>query len=233
VIHARVVSRLAIRELWMSFRLLLILVVCVAAGVAVTLLPAPLPATMERLAIGLTVAAVVGGAVAAWSLGTERQRGRAGWIVARSVARGTYLWGWFAALSMVVLAGHLVASGLGWLAATAVALDLDAALFAAATFAMLAASFAALALGTLAGVLLPAAVATALTVAVAGALAAVALATSMDVGWLPFAGGFAVLAALGTGEAILGSALVAAGAGLAMTGLLLALARLAIERVEL
>jgi hypothetical protein len=233
VIHAGLVSRLALRELWMSFRLLLVLVVSVVAGVAVTLLPAPLPALMERLAIGLAVTAVVAGAVAAWSLATERRRGRTGWLVARTAARGAYLSGWFVAMSVVVVAGHLATSVLGWVAATAVAFDLDATRFAAATTATLAGSLASIALGTLAGVVLPATVATILTSALAGLLAVATLTASIDVDWLPWAGGLAVLAAFGDGESILGPALVATGAGLVTAGLLLAGARLAIERVDL
>lgn len=231
--QASVVSWLALRELWMSFRLILVLAVTVLAGAVVALLPAPLPVVMERLAIGLAAAAVVAGAVAAWSLATERRRGRTGWIIARAVPRATYLSGWFVALGSVALVGNVIASGLGWLAATTVALQLDAATFAAVAAATLAGSLAALALGTLLGILLRAAAAALLTIVGGVGLAVAALSGQVPVEWVPGAGSFAVLTAYREGDGSLGPALVATGVALATAGVLLGLARIALERAEL
>jgi hypothetical protein len=233
VTPAGVVSWLAIRELWMSFRLFVVLIVTVLAGAVVALLPAPLPVAMERLAIGLGVAAVVGGAVAAWSLATERRRGRTGWLIARAVPRASYLSGWFVALGMVVVIGQVIASSLGWLAAANVAIGLDTAAFGAVALATLAGSVAALSLGTLAGVLWPRVVAAALVVVVGIALAGIAVAGLVPAGLLPVAGAFVALADYREGDSALGPALVAGGIALVTAGVLLALARLALERVEL
>lgn len=228
-----VVSRLAVRELWMSFRLLVVLIVTVLAGAVVALVPAPLPVAMERLAAGLAVAAVVGAIVAAWSLATERRRGRTGWLVARAVPRASYLSGWFAALGAVVLVGHVIASSLGWLAAVNVAVGLDPAAFGALAAATLAGSVAALSLGTLAGVLWPRVVAAALVVAVGAGLAAAFFSGVVPAETLPIAGAFVALAGYGEGQTGFGPALVAGGIALVTAGALLALARIALERVEL
>jgi hypothetical protein len=233
VSQAGVVSRLALRELWMSFRLLVVLAAALLAGAVAALLPAPPPVLMERLAVGLGIAAVVAGAMAAWSLAVERRRGRAAWLVARSVPRATVLSGWFVALAFVLAAGILVASVLGWLAASTVALRLDVAAFAAAVVAALAGSLALLALGTLAGVVLPSVVAVPLTIAAGVALGAASLLVETDLAWVPAAGSLVVLAAVRDGEASLGPALVAAGVGLATAALLLVCARIAFDRVEL
>ena len=48
-----VVTRLALRELWISFRLLALLAVYVGAGAFVALLPAPMATVLVRLAIGV------------------------------------------------------------------------------------------------------------------------------------------------------------------------------------
>jgi hypothetical protein len=232
VSQAGAVSWLALRELWMSFRMLVVLGVTVLAGVVVALLPAPIPVLMQRFAIGLGVAAAVAGAVAAWSMAAERRRGRAAWLVARTVPRSTFLSGWFLALGSVAVAGHVGSALLAWLAASTVALHLDVATFAAAIVATLATTLAVLALGMLAGVALPAPLAVALTMVAAAVLAAAPFATEVDVGWLPGAGSLAVLAAYRDG-ASLGAALFAAGVALATAALLLVAARIAIERVDL
>ena len=100
----------------MTFRLLLVLIVSVGAGAVIGLLPARLPETMTRLAAGLGLAIAVAAAVAAWSLAEERVSGRAGWLVTRSVARSTYLAGWYFALVLVPAIGLAVGALLGWLA---------------------------------------------------------------------------------------------------------------------
>ena len=113
-----VVTRLAVHELWISFRLLVVLAGSVGAGAVVALLPAPLPTTLLRLAVGVATAMSLGAIVAAWSLSRERALGRAGWLATRSVPRTTILLGWFAALALVTLVGVLATGVLGWLAAT-------------------------------------------------------------------------------------------------------------------
>jgi hypothetical protein len=232
VSQAGVVTRLAVRELWITFRLMLLLVAFVGAGAAVALLPAALPVTMQRLAIGLGAATVLVALIAAWSLADERRQGRAGWLVARSVSRGTLLGGWFAALSSVALAGLAAAAVLGWLAASGVSLRLDPGAFAVLLVATASTVAAAAALGLLAGAIF--------RPMLAVGVAVVGCAAPLAVAWLvPQAGGlvpgsaFLELAALTDGPISLADAWRSAGAALIAAGLLLVLGRVALGRVEL
>jgi ABC-type transport system involved in multi-copper enzyme maturation permease subunit len=232
VSQAGVVTRLAVRELWITFRLMMLLVAFVGAGAAVALLPAALPITMQRLAIGLGAATVLVAVIAAWSLADERRQGRAGWLVARSVSRGTLLGGWFVALSSVSLAGLAAAAVLGWLAASGVSLRLDPSAFAVLLGAVASTVVAAAALGLLAG----ASFRPLLAALVAALLCGVAVAAA----WLlPQAGGlvpgsaFLELAALIEGPISVADAWRSAGAALIAAGLLLVLGRVALGRAEL
>lgn len=230
--QATVVTRLAVRELWITFRLLALLAGFIGVGALVALLPAPLPGVLERLALGLGAASILSGAVAAWSFAEERARGRAAWLVTRSVSRGTLLAGWFAALAGLALAGTAVAGLLGWLTASAVSLRLDAATFAASVVGVAATVLAAIALGLLLGTVLRGRVAIGATVVIGVGLGALA--------WLvPGAGdlvpGAALtdLAAVREGATAPLPALRAGGAALVATAVLLVGARLLLERAEL
>ena len=230
--QAGVVTRLAVRELWITFRLMLLLVAFVGAGAAVALLPAALPVTMQRLAIGLGATTVLVAVIAAWSLADERRQGRAGWLVARSVSRGTLLGGWFVALSSVALAGLAAAAVLGWLAASGVSLRLDPAAFAVLLAAVASTVLAAAALGLLAGAIF--------RPVLAVLVAAVGCGVALTAAWfVPQAGGlvpgsaFLELAALTDGPISLADAWRAAGAALIAAGILMVFGRLALSRAEL
>lgn len=230
--QATVVTHLAMRELWITFRLLALLAGFIAVGVVVALLPGPLSTVMERLALGLGAATILAGVMAAWSFSDERARGRAAWLVTRSVSRGTLLGGWFAALAGLALAGTAVAGLLGWLTASGVSLRLDGWAFAAALVGVAATILVAIALGLLFGTVMRGPMAIGLTVAAAVSLGLLA--------WLvPGAGdlvpGAAMvdLAALREGIATPVAALRTAGAALTATALLLVIARLVLERAEL
>jgi hypothetical protein len=232
VSQATVVTRLAVRELWITFRLLALLAGFIGVGALVALLPAPLPTVMERLALGLGAASVLAGALAAWSFSDERARGRAAWLVTRSVSRGTLLGGWFTALAGLALAGTGVAGLLGWLTASAVSLRLDAGSFAALLVGAAATVLVPIALGLLIGTVLRGPLAIGATVAIGAGVGALA--------WLmPGAGelvpGAAIvdLAALREGVAVQVAGLRAAGAALVATALLLVVARVVLERAEL
>lgn len=230
--QATVVTHLAMRELWITFRILALLAGFIAVGTVVALLPAPLPTVMERLALGLGTAAILAATLAAWSFSDERARGRAAWLVTRSVSRGTLLGGWFAALAGLALVGTAVAGLLGWLTASGVSLRLEAGVFATTLLAVAATVLVAIALGLLVGTLLRGPVAIGLTVAAGVALGLLA--------WLaPGAGellpGAAMvdLAALREGVGTPVGGLRAAGSALIWTALLLVVARLVLERAEL
>lgn len=227
-----VVARLAVRELWISFRLFGLIAAFVAAGTLVALLPAPLPTTVERLAAGMGLATLVAAAMAASAVATERRAGRAAWLVTRSVPRRTVLVGWFAALVAVTLAGLAAAGMLGWLAASSVTLRLEPAGFVSLMAAAAATTMAALALGVLAGVVLPSRAATAATLVVAASLGMIAWLAPIEPTLVP-GGAYAALAALTEPGGSIGPGLRSAGTGLATAALLLVAARAAMERSEL
>ena len=230
--QATVVTRLAMRELWITFRLLALLAGFIGVGALVALLPAPLPAVMERLAIGLGAASIVAGSLAAWSFSDERVRGRAAWLVTRSVSRGTLLGGWFAALVLVALAGTAVAGLLGWLTASAVSLRLDPGAFAALFAGVAATVPVAVAAGLLVGTVLRGPLAVAATVAIGAGLGALAW-LAPGAGELVPGAALVDLAALREGVSAQVAGLRAAGASLIATALLLVAARLVLERAEL
>jgi hypothetical protein len=226
------VTRLAVRELWISFRLLAVLVAFVGVGAIVALLPAPLSILMPRLAIGLGAATLFAAAITAWSFAIERRSGRAGWLIARSVGRGTVLGGWFSAMASGTLVGLLCAGALGWLAASSVTLRLAPLAYVAPLTAVGAAALGAVAMGLLAGVLFPPLAAAVSAVGVGLALSMAALVVPEATAWLPGAA-FVVLGGVAETAQGAGGAWRATGIGLVTAGMLLVLGRLAIERVEL
>ena len=230
--QAGVVTRLAVRELWITFRLVVLLVAFVAVGAAVALVPAPLPLTMQRLAGGLGAATLLVAAAAAWSIAEERARGRAGWLVTRSVPRGTLLGGWFAATAAIALVGLSAAAVLGWLAASGVSFGLDPAGYAAVMLAVAASVMAAVALGLLTGTVLGPRAAVLASLLAGIAVAAVAWLLPASDGLVP-GSAFLSLAALREGPAAPGAAWQATGVALLTAAMLLVLARLALSRADL
>jgi hypothetical protein len=232
VSQAGVITWLAVRELWITFRMVILLLALVAVGAIVALVPASLPMTMQRLAIGMGAASLVVAAVTAWSVAEERQQGRAGWLVTRSVPRGTLLGGWFVALSALGLAGTISAGILGWLAASGVSLSLDPTAYAVRFGAVAATVVAAVALGVLAGTLGRPRVAALLAVIVAAASGLVAWLVPTAPEMIPGAA-FVELAALVEGTTTDVVAWQCAGVALVAAAVLLGLARLALERADL
>lgn len=230
--QATVVTRLALRELWISFRLFGILAAFVVAGSLVALLPAPLPEALVRLVAMLLLATGVTAGVAAWSMAEERRAGRAGWLVTRSLPRGTLLVGWFLALATVTLLGLVAAGTLGWLAVSSVALRLEPDGYMALLAGIAATQLAAIALGLAAGSVLPAG--SAAIAALLGCTVAVVAAWLLpgDATLVPGAA-FVGLAGLTEPGTAIGPGLRAAGIGLASTAGLLVVARFLLERAEL
>jgi hypothetical protein len=229
VSQAGLVARLAWRELWITFRMLLLLVAFVGVGALVVLLPASPAAMLERAAIGLGAATIVAAAVTAWSVADERVSGRTGWLVTRSVSRGTYVLGWFEALMAISLVGLAAAGSLGWMAVASGLAQPGPAELAAGLAAVAAGVAAAIALGLLVAALARPPLAAIL--AAVGCVAAGAAALG-----IPGAGSLVpvtVLAQVAAPGSVLDDALRSAGLALVVCALLLALARVAIERVEL
>jgi hypothetical protein len=218
------VTWLAVRELWISFRLLALLTAYVGVGALVALMPAPSSITLALLAVGLAVAVIVGAGIAAAALSTERRLGRAGWLVTRSIARGTVVMGWFAALAGISLAGLIAAAVLGWVAASPIQPTAFLAIFAGVAST----SLAALAIGLLIGALLDPIPAMFTVVAVC-LLAAAAAFYLLPAAAVPLA----ALAELGRIERPVAAGVQGAGIGLAITAGALILARIALGRADL
>ena len=223
-----VVTRLALRELWISFRLLLLLAAYVGAGAAVALLPASPSTVLARLAIGVAAAMVVGTAIAGWSLSRERALGRAAWLATHSIPRATILVGWFVALTLVSILGIAAAGVMGWLAASAPGARLDALAFGLTFAAISCGAIGLLALGLLIGTLLRPSAA-----AVGAAFAGMSLAGAAWVADPRVASPLELLTQLPQLPNPISVALQGAGAGLAVAGLLLILARVVLDRVDL
>ena len=230
--QAITVARLATRELWMTFRLLLMLLASIGAGAIVSLLPAPLPEAIARLAAGFGLAIAVAAAVAAWSLAEERLSGHAGWLITRSVARSTYLFGWYGALLLVAGAGLAGGALLGWVAVPPGSRGIDATEYVAVIVAVAATYGLALAVGLLAGALLRPRGATILTFALCAAATLAVVLVPDAAAWLP-GGALVVLARVTEAEPVLDEALRAAGIGLALAAAVLVGCRLALERTDL
>lgn len=223
-----VVTWLAIRELWISFRLLVLLAVYVGVGALVALIPVPSSTAMTRLSVGLAAAVIVGAAIAAGALASERVLGRAGWLVTRSISRGTLLVGWFMAVAGVSLIGLVAAAALGWLAGSPSIAQLQPAAFAAIIGGVAAQGLALLAIGLVFGTLL-APVPAAGAALVAGVGVAAASYFVLPAALAPLA----ALAELPSLARPVAAGVQGAGIGLATTAIALVLARVALGRVDL
>ena len=238
------VTGLALRELWISFRLLLAVGVLVAAALPSALLPhttpalaaTPLESPLEWFAIGLALALGVIGGMAAAALSLERRRGSAGWLVIRAVPRPVILLGWFAAFVVLLGAGLLPAATLVWLTVAAPASDVgDAWPYAAPLIGAWAAGAAAVAIGLLIGALLNPWPAGLLTLLVTGGVllaAALGLAPALSSAPSPVAG-LAILGDLPNQSRPVADALRAGGTSLLVAAGALILAAAALGRADL
>jgi hypothetical protein len=238
------VTGLALRELWISFRLLLVVGVVILAAVPSAVLPHatpalatdPLDSPLQWFAIGLALAMGVISGMAAAVLSLERQRGSAGWLVIRAVPRPIILLGWFAAFVLLLLAGLLPAATLVWLTVGSPASDAgDAWPFVAPLAGAAAAGAAAVAIGLLLGALLrpvPAGVIGLLLTATILLLAALGTAPALSAAPAP-AAGLAILGDLTHQARPIADALRAAGTALVAAAVALILAAAALERADL
>lgn len=231
---------LALRELWISFRLLLVVAVLLAAGLPAALLPhavtpnlagAP-PDALGWFALALAVALALVAGIAAATLAGERRNGAPGWMAVRAVPRASIVLAWFTAFAVLLLLGLVPTALLAWLALGAAVLPAGPMPLVAVTASAACSGLAAIALGLLSGTLLPPWPALALAATPAAAI--LLLAAIGQGGWwtLP-AGGLDVLARLDTVERPVGDALRASGAALGLAGGLLVLAAAAFERADL
>ncbi len=223
----------ALRELWMSFRFLVLLVLGLAGGLAVSVAQPGFGDLVAVLAWGIAAGGTAGAALAAGVLAAERRRGRVAWLAVRGVPRSAALFAWFAALAVPLLAGLAASAGVGWVIATQSGSGLiDPLAFAAAAGAAAVGVLAALAAALLAGALLEPRPAAILAGTVAAGLMVSGLAAASEPPLGP-AAGIGLLAQLPSLARPLSDGLEAMGVGLAATALLLAAAAAVLARRDL
>jgi hypothetical protein len=172
------VAGLALRELWISFRLLVALAAMLLAALPAALLPTE-PVTLagtawtplQLFAVGLAAAIALVAGLAAATLAGERRRGTIGWLVSRAVPRPTVMLAWFSAFALVMALGLIAAGALAWLTQGVTSQGAGGpAAFIAPVAATWAAGAAAAALGLLLGSRLPSMPAALITILIAAAL---------------------------------------------------------------
>jgi ABC-type transport system involved in multi-copper enzyme maturation permease subunit len=233
---------MALRELWITFRLLLVVGALLLAALPAALLPhvmspdlagAP-PDPLTWLAVSLSVALALAAGVAGGTLASERRRGTAGWVAARAVPRATVALTWFVAFAVLLAIGLLPLTLITWLSLSPFLPDGPMPMVAAVVGAGCA-GLAAVAAGLLLGAALPPLPAGLLSsLATGAALLAGAVAQGASGAWwgLPV-DGMRVLATLDTAARPVADALRAAGAALGLTAVLLVLCVVAFERADL
>ena len=232
---------MALRDLWISFRLLAMISLLVVATAPALLIPrtataalagAP-PGPLTWYAAAIAVALAVGGALGAWSLSAMRRHGTAAWLAVRAVPRGSILLGWFVAVGLVVVTGAGLSALLAWLVLGGEAGVLaTAGGYAATALAVAAAGLLAVALGLALGSALRPAPAALLALGCCGAIGLAAAAGWLGMGPEPF-GGVAQLAHIELARRPTALGLVSTGLALAVTAALLAVASAALERADL
>jgi hypothetical protein len=230
---ALTLTRLAVRELWISFRLLLLLALPVIAGLVALLLSADPDLTQPALALGMGSVAALAAGVAAASWAMERQRGTAAWLSMSAVPRASILIAWFVGLAVPMLFGVAGGSALVWLGTgTHTIPPLDGPAYAALVGAIAGATLQALAIGLVFGSFLPPVIAALVAVLGSGGLLAAGLLLVTEPPVIPTAG-VGLLAQAMDLLRPMADGLQALGLGLAMTGLLIGVALLIFDRVDL
>ena len=237
-------ARLAVLELWTSFRLLGSLAILLASGgvalgvTAITgsargplVASAPPVAAWYGIALALAVAAVAG--VVAGAFASDRARGFSGWLVSRTAPRSSLLVAWFAVGAAVMVVGGALSGLTAWLAllANGLVVPEQAPAFAAAIAACLAGGVVGIALGLLAGAILSprwAMIGTVVLVAAWLGGAAVALPAEAAPG-----GGFVTLATFHLGRGPVADSLRSAGLTLGLAAAVLVVALAAFSWVDL
>jgi hypothetical protein len=237
------VAGLALRELWISFRLLVAVAAMLLAVLPAALLP-PTPTQLAGLAwtplqlfaIGLAAALALVSGLAAATLAGERRSGTIGWLVNRAVPRPIVLLAWFSAFALVMALGLVPSAALAWLTQPgARELAGGPAAFVAPMAATWAAGVAAMSLGLLLGSWLPAMPAAVVTVVVVCGLLVPAAADALPGLAVPPApgAGLAILAGLDEAARPIADSLRSAGAALTAAGVLLAVGSAALSRADL
>lgn len=237
------VTGLAVRELWISFRLLVAVGAIVISALPTALLtnaPEDLVGgdwtSLRLFAVGLAAALALVAGLAAAALSGERRRGTIGWLVSRSVPRPMVVLGWFLAFALVLLLGLVPAGVLVWLTMGTATQSLGGpASLAIPLLACWAGGAAAVALGLLLGSLLPRGPAALLTTAlVVAALVPAALGVAPDLASTPSpATGLALIGELFEATRPIADSLRSAGLSLVGAAAVLVLGAAALGRADL
>ncbi len=230
---------LAVHELWISYRLLLLLTLPLLGGLAVGAIPAELAGlravdgAARWYAISLCASVGIGAAVVSGTLAAERRRGTIAWLAVRAVPRSSVQLAWFIVMGGVMVLGITLGAAAAWFTATERLAEVsDAAPMVAATTASAAAALMVLAAAMVVGALpLAPAPASALSLLLGvGTLAATVVVPLTAP--LP-TGGFGLLADLSRSSRPIADALQSTGTALVGVATLLVLAVLTLDRADL
>lgn len=229
-------TRTALREMWISYRLIAVIGLPMIGGMAVIALPPDVAGVTAIGGAGFWYAIVAGAAtclacaLAAWTMARERRRGIVAATMAPGGARSAVPLSWFVAISVLVTVGIAIGSVGPWLAAVARAdTPPDGLQFAAAIGAACGAAVAGVALGLLVGTLVRTVPTVLVALALAGALVTGSIVTPLGGAWLPTEG-IGLLAHLDDAARPIGDALQSTGLSLVVAAALLLLAVAALER---
>ena len=231
---------LALHELWISYRLLLLLMLPLLGGLAVGLVPPGLASVRAVdgaawwFGVSLCASVPLAAALAAGTVAIERHRGTIAWMAVRAVPRSAVLFSWFLAIALVLVVGIGLGAVSAWLVAIGSLPEApDAGPFAAAVAAATGAALGVLAVALVLSVLpLPSPIASVLAALLGAGLLAAALLGPLGGVPLPLAG-MGLLADLGAAARPIGDALRSTGTALAATAVLLVVAALVLERQDL
>lgn len=232
-------TRMALHELWISFRLIPLVGLPVVGGMLVSAVPDEFAGATAVggaafwYAVMAAAAISIASGLAALTMAHERRRGTVAWMAVRAVPRPSVLFSWFLGFAILLILGLSLGSFGAWLAALARAETTpDAMPFAAAVGATAATALAGVAAGLLLGTTLSAVPATILALAASAALLLVPFLAPLSAIPLPL-GGLALLSHLDSAARPVAGALQSAGAALVAATVLLVLAAAGLERSDL
>jgi ABC-type transport system involved in multi-copper enzyme maturation permease subunit len=230
---------MALREMWISFRLIPVIGLPMIGGMAVIALPPDVAGVTAIGGAGFWYAIVAGAAIsvaaaiAAGTIANERQRGTVAWMAVRAVPRSAVLLSWFLAFGILLSAGIAIGSVGAWLAAVARAeAPPNVVPFAVAILAAGGVALAGVAIGLLIGTLLRTIPAMLLALALCGTALALSVAVPLGGALLPTEG-IRLLAHLDDAARPISDALRSTGLALALAATVLVLAAAALERGDL
>lgn len=237
-------GRLSVRELWISYQLLIIVALLgllgLLAPLAAVWIPrllrptAPVAATTQALTwygLSLGVASVVIAAIAARSIAADRVRGTAAWVLAAPVTRATFFVGWMLGVASATAGGMVLSAVTAWFAIASLGAVPDAGRFSAAALSATVSIVASATIGLLYGAAFERGRATAGAAAVVAGLALVAWLIPLTP-WLPSTSTvrFQDLVVLPSG---IGMSLQVLGSAIAVIGVVGYGGTMAMDRAEL